>query len=682
MKAWITAACAVVLLASTAQASTESPTWTAYLDYAYVYSSADADALRARLKGYGEEAGVSLDRYISEYFETLARFESEDEDEASTRRKAVAYLLSYLASNDPESLERSVVAIRELGARLERQENRYWYHYILAHHALEKGYAADFVEEMLDMWVGVVLPLEAPYDTLDTLSLSNTPNSGFVAALPYLYENVTRLILLRSQDMGLDRDMDPLAAIVRFLHDGRVGAHPDVIPPEASARAYLDRIVKRLDGPESDAGSLTFTLALFEATKYHERARSLLASDGLGEQTLRAMRRSTGAYDTALHRAGTAQGKCAVYTRVLRQIGELYAAKQRLGVDPEIEMPFSIEGAIETYGRMREAPDGWRELGYRDSDRQHYIDAMRRLWEEIQETSLNAADYYLTRSVEEPHRADDHSRSAARVYARYLAFFYRYATERGKEAVPDSAYFAAFEAAKGFGDAFLNFAAEPSPGEIELATKRYRSALSIFPFDRELWPALTSALGRYGREAEYQDLVQPIADWVVRSRSVNSWVESNEPNSREIASLRRALSDSQVVMYLGFAEAADVAELEAELQDLIAQRARVKRELAELTQLRDGIRAGAETPAAPALDPATRPLDLAEVARKVADTAALLTKLDQQIAARSHALPLYKQTLDTDGLTREMRAQRDHPVHILLRRMYHEGHSRKNEEES
>ena len=71
-----------------------------------------------------------------------------------------------------------------------------------------------------------------------------------------------------------------------------------------------------------------------------------------------------------------------------------------------------------------------------------------------------------------------------------------------------------------------------------------------------------------------------------------------------------------------------------------------------------------------------------KVVRPVADTAALLTKLDQQITARSHALPLYKQTLDTDGLTREMRAQRDHPVHILLRRMYHEGHSRTNEEES
>ena len=94
------------------------------------------------------------------------------------------------------------------------------------------------------------------------------------------------------------------------------------------------------------------------------------------------------------------------------------------------------------------------------------------------------------------------------------------------------------------------------------------------------------------------------------------------------------------------------------------------------------MRSGAETPAAPALDPATRPLDLAEVARKVADAAALLTKLDQQITARSHALPLYKQTLGTDGLTREMRAQRDHPVHILLRRMYHEGHSRKHEEKS
>ena len=93
----------------------------------------------------------------------------------------------------------------------------------------------------------------------------------------------------------------------------------------ASSRAYLERIIERLEGPESDDGSLTFTLALFEATKNHEAARGLLASQGLNDETVKAMQRASGSYETALNRAATVQGRTAVYTRVLRQIGELYA---------------------------------------------------------------------------------------------------------------------------------------------------------------------------------------------------------------------------------------------------------------------------------------------------------------------------------------------------------------------
>ena len=42
--------------------------WPAYLDYAYVYSSADSAALRARIAQYGKEAGVSLDKYAEREF--------------------------------------------------------------------------------------------------------------------------------------------------------------------------------------------------------------------------------------------------------------------------------------------------------------------------------------------------------------------------------------------------------------------------------------------------------------------------------------------------------------------------------------------------------------------------------------------------------------------------------------
>ncbi|MFI5315298.1 MAG: hypothetical protein ACHQ6T_06340 [Myxococcota bacterium] len=667
------------LCARTAGAGSESQVWSGYLDYAYVYSSADARSLEDRLKGYGNEAGISLDRYVTDYFGTLAPHEGEGTDaENATRRKAIAYLLLYLEKGNADALETSAKTIRELQHRLDRHENSYWFHYIMAHRALERGNAGDFVSEIFDLWLTVVVPIEATYATLDTLSLSDSPNSGFVAALPYVYENIARLVVLRSQEKGIDHELDPLGAIVRMLFDNRVGAYPDVIPAAASSRAYLERIVERLNGPESDEGSLTFTLALLEASKHHEIARGLMAKSGLSDETMRALRTATGAYDVAFKRASTVEGQCAVYTRVLREIGELYAARQRLGVDADLEMTFSIEGAIGVYATLRGSIAGdWQKLGYENVPREQYIDAMQRLWAEIQETSLNVGDYYLSRSVKEPARADEMARAAARVYGRYLTFFHQYATEDGKESLPDSAYFAAFEAAKGVGGALLDYAQQPTPREVQIGTERYRAALMLFPFDRELWPAITAALGRHGQQSEYAALVRPIADHVVRSHAIQTWIDEKQPEADRIARVRRALADSEVVLYMGFAESTKIPDLEHELSTLASKRSEAAREVERLTRKRDEVRKSSkpETPAAASgdLEGAASPSDdLGDVAQALTDAKAQVARLDAQISARTRALPLYKETLATDGLAEELRLRRDHPVHTLLRRMYHE----------
>jgi hypothetical protein len=668
-----------LLVASPALAQEETDAWAGYLDFAYVYSSAEPAALAQRLKDYGRETHMSLEDYTTRHLEA-GTGEGDDADEVATRRRAIAHLLEYLASGDPDQIEASVEAVRKLEGRLGRHENRYWYHYILAQRALERGHRFDFVGQVLSLWLGVVVPLESPYETLETLSLTESPNSGFAAALPYIYENVARLVLIRSQQMGLDRDIDPLGSIVRLLADGRVGAYPDVIPVAASSKEYLSRIIERLNGPESDAGSLTFTLALFEATKLHDQARGLLASEGLSPKTIEAIRLASGAYQTALDRADTVQGECAVYRRVLRQLGEVYAAKQRLGVDPELEIPFTIEGAIEVYAKLSLAgEDGWADLGFRGTGRESWITAMRGLWEEIQETILNSASYYLARSQEAPQAADENARHAARLYERYLSFFERFATAESRGGVPDSAYFAAHEAAKGVGDSLLVYAKTPTPDEVELATRRYRSALTIFPFDRRLWPALTGALERQGREPEYIDLVRPVADWVTRSRSVDNWIAKAEPGAESIATLRRALSDSLVIMYLGFAEDTAIGEIEQGVRELRAERENVAHQLAELEHERgEGPRAPAGVavagPAAPADAPpdAPDPLVYQDLTQRIQQTAAQLDKLDKQIEARSRALPLYKAALATADLSSDLRAQRGNPIHALLRRMYHE----------
>ncbi len=148
--------------------------------------------------------------------------------------------------------------------------------------------------------------------------------------------------------------LDSLASIVRLLGDQRVGAYPDVIPVDASVRDYLERIVARLEGPESDGGSLTFTLVLFEASKAHDTSRGLLASEGFSDKSIAAIRSAGAAYARAADLAETPSGEAAVYMRILRQMGEVHAAKQRLGVDPDVELPFTIEGAYQVYASLHE----------------------------------------------------------------------------------------------------------------------------------------------------------------------------------------------------------------------------------------------------------------------------------------------------------------------------------------
>jgi hypothetical protein len=656
----------MALAAASAAAAADESAWDAYLDYAYVYASAEPAALRARLEEYARETGVPFERVLAD----LGGDEGAGApDETATRRRAVAWLLQYLATGDAEALERSVRAAHGLERWLGRHENRYWHHTVLAHHALAGGRRHDFVAEVLSLWLEVVVPLESPFETLQDLALYDSPSTGFVAALPHVYENLARLILIRSQEMGIDRDLDPLGAIVRMLLDGRLGAQPDVVPRQASARDYVERIVARLDGPESDAGSLTFTLALFEATRYHDRARGLLAEKGLAPETVEALRVAGGAYARALDRADTAQGRCAVHTRALRLQGEVWAAKQRLGADPDVSLPFDLEGAIAVYRELHRKEDGgWQELGYERVGRAAYLAAMRGLWEEIQEAGLNAADHYLAQAAARPESADANSRNAARVHARTLAFFREFATSAGDEGVPDSAWFAAHEAARGLGDAFFAFAVHPTQPEIELATQAYREALLLFPFERRLWPALGVALQNQGRESEYLALGRAVAERVTGSRVVDAWIEQRGPGAEQIAGVRAALANSEAIMHLGFAEELGVEDLERGLATLRADRDRARARLAAL--------GGGEGPAQPAVAaPPAAGADVLEAhdrERERAEVEALLARLDAQVEARERALPAYRSARATQGLSDELRARRDHPVHGLLRRMYFE----------
>lgn len=683
-----------------ASAAPKSDAWASYLDYAYIYSSAEDAALRARLDRYAQEAGRTLDQYLAE------RLEGGNLGEAEKRRRAIAHLLAYLESGDTARLDASVTAIGELSDRIERHENRYWHHYIHAHRALEEGDSLAFVSRMLRLWQEVVVELEASYATYQTLSLNDSRSAGFVSSLPYLYENVARMVLLRSQRMGIRGGLDPLGALVRFLDDGRVGAYPDVIAPEASSRDYLDAIATRLDGPESDGGSLTFTLALFEASRYHDRARALLADQGFSDATLEATRVAVGGYASALSQATTLQGQCAVYTRVLRQMGEIDATKQRLGVEPEIEIPFSIARAMKIYGALHaDRNEGWEKHGYRNHGRDAYVRAMHGLWEEIQEASFNAAESHLARGIQRGAAGNEEIGDAVGTYSRYLTFFERHAEPGEAEAVPPSAYFAAHLAARSIGDATLHFdGGNPSTKQLDNATRQYLRALAAFPFEPVLWSSTAVALERQGRESEYLELTRRIAESVTSSRTIDTWIGADKEAAPRFEALRRALADDLAIMYLGFSNASDVPTLEAGLAELRERREGLALDQAKLQERLDGLERSredrlarsepaaridpldldADLPEVAASGPVAPPVDPGEIAAlsaRIAELGSAQERLDDQIEARVRALPLFKQALESGGLDSELATRRDHAVHALVRRIYFENADPKGDSE-
>ena len=694
--------CSVNLTAGSAKAiaassSPVAPTWAGYLDHAYVYSSARPKALRARLAGYGREVGVTLSDYIAEHYGDKSISHSEDEQ----RRMAIAYLLDYLAEGDGADIHSALHAVDLLKNRLERHENRYWYHYIRAHQALHLGNAFAFDREIYSLWITVVAELESPFSTYQALSLGASTTTGFVTTLPYLYENIARIILIRSQSLGIDQSLDALTSIVFMLADDRVGSVPEIIPRRHSSVEYLDHIAKRLRGPESDGGSLTFTLALVEAEKAHHEASRLLADEGFSQRTIDATRVAMGAYQKALRHAVTLQGQSAVYVRVLREIGEIYAASQRLGVMPELELPFGVEEAILVYGALnRDHKGDWQRHGFQDHGHETYVQTMHELWREIQEVSLNAAEFELSLADQPGEIKGERINAALGRYAEFLAMFKKYATSDAGEAVPDSAYFGAHLAHRGIGAAVLRFNPDnPTDEQLELAIEQFNQAIDLYPFDRHLWSFIASTLERTGREAEFLQLVKPTAQKVSRSTYVDRWVRGNEPRALEIGAFRNALGNDLAIMYFGFTDDRSLADLQQDLAALVEERSNIEERVATLTGEREVLvsRRSEILRAAPAdateLPSVSGAPPLEEIERidgiDGIDQTAFITgidcqlrtladrrdRVDVQLLGRAKALALYEEALAGDGFLEQLASQRDQPVHALVRRLFYEDES-------
>lgn len=671
-------------------AAAAEPSWDDYLDHAYVYSAADTVDLRTLIDRAEQAVGTRLADYHAESFgirPTRAPILSELE----IRRKAIAELLLYRTGELANGLELATATIDGLDDRLDRHENRYWYHTIHAQRALAAGDASAFVDQILALWLSVITPLEVPFETYRTLALTENGNAGFVRTLPHLYESVARLILVHSQSEALDGDIDPLAAIVRVLADERVGADPETVPVEASSKDFLDHLVARLDGPESDGGSLSYTLALVSAERAHQIARAKLAEDGFSDPALAAIRDSVAAYQRAMRAASTLQGQVAIYTRALRQQSEVFATGERTGKAVGIDIPFSLDRGIELYEALHAArAGGWEKLGYLDQGRDAYVAAMQGLWAEIQDASFNAARYYMAHQNDAGQIDDESIVNAINHYSRYLHAFERFSGDATGESLPDSAYFGAYQAARGIGDGVLFFSAgDASPQQISEAIAQYQRALAYFPFDRALWGTLAVALQRSGKEADFLAVAQPLASRVVHSRHLDRWIANRLSEGPVLESFRRAFANDRSLVYFGFADETKIGALEAEFARLAKDRQAIAQSIAENRSERDTLnekrrlahRLATETsgenqgPIPPGVAAPGRSAESYEIERIARDLDRLdlqSVRLDARFEAIAEALPIFKATLGHEDLIRELAVQRDHPVHALLRRLAEE----------
>lgn len=664
--------------------------WNDYLDHAYVYSAAEPSDLRGLLTRTTAAVGRSLVEYHNETY-PLGSQHAQPTSEIQIRRKAISELLLYRTGDRPEGLIQAVQTIEALSDRLDRPENRYWYHTIQAQRALHEGDAEAFVDQILTLWLEVITPLEVPFETYKTLALTENGNAGFVRTLPHLYESISRMILLHSQTAALDGDIDSLGAIVRVLTDGRVGADPESIPVESTSKEFLDHIVERMEGSESDGGSLSYTLALVAAERAHQTARAELAENGFSDEANDAIRDSVAAYQRAMRNANTLQGQVAIYTRALRQVGEVHATAERDGVSIKVDVPFSVERALELYQELHAAKDSsWEKQGYVDQGRDAYIAAMQGLWSEIQEASFNAASYYMNRRNAAGEIDDESIVHAINHYSRYLHAYQSYSGDPTGESLPDSATFGAYVASRGIGDGVLFFAGgDASVAQLEEAVSRYAEALAFFPFDRELWSTLAVALQRSGRESDFLAVAKPIAGRVVHSRHLDRWIQNENARAATLASFRRAFGNDRSLVYFGFADADKIGDLELEFTKLETQRTEISEAIAstreEHEELRErraaAHRQAAEdsgeqaAPTPPQVTGAPPSLESHAIAKLGLDLERLSSSseiVDARIDAISQSLPIFKATLGREDLLWDLSADRDHPVHELLRRLAEE----------
>ncbi|MFH2065212.1 MAG: hypothetical protein ABIK15_08450 [Pseudomonadota bacterium] len=498
------------------------------------------------------------------------------------RQLAIAQLLLYLKTSDFVYLEKALHTMdsEPLKAKLDLPEVAFWYYYIKAHYDMEKDDAEGFVQDLFHIWMDVVLKMESAANKIGDASSAATVR-GFYSSTPYVYRNLANLILQRAIVKHKLSGIDALGVIIWNLSSRM---------PSKGYGKWVEHIAGGISGPESDNFRLGFTVQFIESEKKRQSFENLLASGKDSSRIEKSLIDCLSHYEMLYGMAKTTHGRSTVIIKKLQLssfvLSKLYTEGPDQAVLRSIPVLQRREGnawhedkavldkamdLFDALARIGRGKDILFENGF--LTQQTYLAAMHELWRAIMNVSLDTALYY-------DHHIDSKSVGSLQVnipllekaLIRYLDFFTRYVNNGYQNIVPDNAYYGAVEAAELLSDIyFLSAQWEKGLKKYDLSLARRIQALEIFPFDIRNYFITAQRLAELGHLEKYKKYVFIQADRIRNSDLIKAYaVQENKYPDKDLARMQATVPEIIMRAPYGIVLQAGLQQVPRELSERLA----------------------------------------------------------------------------------------------------------------
>lgn len=426
-------------------------------------------------------------------------------------RLALAEFCQYRYTDDPVFLQNARTVIGVLTEKREQEEVGFWIDLLDVYARADARHRDPFIQGVFGIWQDVVLKLEIE----EILLPGDVAKAGFVRSLPYLYENLSYLILQKAILEQEIPDLYPLAPIVLDLNRK--------LSLEKGYKGMVEQVVARMRGVNSDNLNVNFAVAFLEATSRRYEFEEEQSEAKLAEK-FRAVRKY---HDLALLWADTSKGQAAVITQyagflnyMTRRFSyrdDLLASARFFDNVPAQSADF-LNRAIALYESLASATmrqQGGTPGGF--DSRGDYLRTMHYLWDASAKLSLTMADYFRAN-----RRPDDivNIFPAERPLLQHSSLFDRYATENA-DIVPDNAYFLTAYMARQLADLYREQSRfSVSERSAQQAFAYQLRAIEIFPYDIPGILQLAFQSSEDGSVKKYYQFMRPIAQRLRISRAI------------------------------------------------------------------------------------------------------------------------------------------------------------------